>query len=224
MARTAIVKTSKSLTLANRELAPIQRAARMKIRTEEEYRGLGEFMKRCDKFLASAVVRALKEDAKAAKAEHARACMVRDQFINEAKECKRIFGEKRVEYRVRRNALLEKARLKAIVRAQKEAERAAKKRARQLHARGEHRAAKELLARVKNMQLSIPAVTVPKEKGFVEKISYEFLIVNREIIPRKYWSVDARKIKADVDAFGLDANIPGIEITQKKTEHTRKTA
>ncbi len=141
-----------------------------------------------------------------------------------ALEVKRILGEKRVGYRERKKAAAEKIRARREEKLRLQQIEEAKRLAKRLEKEGDKRGAKEIVkAAEKAPAPSLPATSaVPDEEGFVETKSYGFEIETPEKIPAKYWIVDESLIRADVNNFGLDADIPGVRIFEITKEHTRK--
>lgn len=224
MAKLSIVKTQ-SIAVATRTLTPIQKAARLNIRTDADYVQFGIWMKRADQFLDSEIVRSLREQAALTKQAHTHAVQMRDQFIRQAKECKKIFATKRVLYRTAKEEKAEEQRKAKEAKLLKETIREASKEAAKLRRAGDEKGAHAVMRAAENAIVSIPkADAVPVESGFVERTDYEFEIVEPKKVPRKYWAIDESLIRSDVNSFGLDAKIAGVRIFETKSEHTRKVS
>lgn len=224
MAKLSIVKTQ-SIAVATRSLTPIQKAARLQIRSDVDYVQFGVWMKRADQFLDSEIVRSLRDQAALTKQAHTHAVQMRDQFIRQAKECKKIFATKRVLYRTAKEEQAETQRKKKEAKLLKDTIREASKEAAKLRRRGDTRGANEIMRAAENALVTLPkAGAVPEEIGFVERVGYEFEIVEPKKVPRKYWVIDESLIRSDVNAFGLDAKIKGVRIFETKSEHTRKVS
>lgn len=224
MAKLSIVK-AQSIAVATRTLTPIQKAARLQIKSDADYLQFGVWMKRVDQFLGSPIVRDLREQAALTKQAHTHAVQMRDQFIREAKECKKIFATKRVIYRTEKETASEERRKKQEARLLKDTLREASKEAAKLRRAGDTRGAKEIMRAAENAIVSLPkGDAVPVETGFVEATNYTFEIKEPKKVPDKYWVIDESLIRTDVNAFGLDAKIPGVRVYETKSEHTRKAS
>jgi hypothetical protein len=65
---------------------------------------------------------------------------------------------------------------------------------------------------------------VEKAQGSVMRTEYDFTIERPELVPAAYRAIDERLIRKQVNAFGLDANIPGVKVTARQVESTRGVA
>jgi hypothetical protein len=219
----AIVKSSSGANIT-RLLSPIERAAKIQIRNDADYLIVGEWMKRADQVLASPAVVALAKQAELTAAAHKHAVSMRNAVFHTLRACKKIFGEKRVAYRTRKEAAAaakrerdeEKLRLKQIAEAKQIAGKMA--------SNGDKRGAQMVLKAAMNAPApSLPASSaVPEEEGFVETTAYGFEIEKPEIVPAKYWVIDESLVRKDVNTFGMNADIPGVRIWEVPKEHTRK--
>jgi hypothetical protein len=223
MPNKAIVKVP-DVNAAQRLLNPMIRAARAPIRNDAEYLQAGIWMKKADDFLAGPVVQFFTKHAIDAANVHKQAVFARDQVKRRALEVKKTFGAKRVEYRTRKQAAAEKIRAKREEKLRLKQIEETKKIARMMASQGDPRGAKALLKAAENAPApSLPATSaVPEESGFVETKTYGFEIETPEKVPAKYWVLDESLIRADVNTFGLDANIPGVRVWENTNEHTRK--
>lgn len=103
-------------------------------------------------------------------------------------------------------------------RAKKEAEELRLKEAEELEAQGRH---EEVSQRLSEPIVHVPrpqsAVILPSQssnsKGVAGTKKYTFRIDDEALIPRQYMSVDESKIRRVVNALGLDANIPGVAVS-----------
>jgi hypothetical protein len=221
--KAAIVKVP-DVNAAQRILNPMIRAARDPIRNDTEYLQAGEWMKRADAFLAGPVVQFFVKHAIDAANVHKQAVFARDQIKRRAVEVKRTFGAKRVAYRTRKEAAAEKIRARREEQLRRKQIEETKKLARMMASQGDPRGAKALLKAAENAPApSLPTTAaVPEESGFVETKIYGFEIETPEKVPAKYWVIEESLIRADVNTFGLDANIPGVRVWEETKEHTRK--
>jgi hypothetical protein len=219
----AIIKVP-DVNAAQRLLNPMIRATRYPIRTDVDYLQAGEWMKRADAFLAGPVVQFFVQHAIDAGRVHKQAVFARDQVRRKALEVKRIFGEKRVAYRTRKEAAAAKIRTRREEKLRLLQLAETKKVAREMAQNGDVRGANMLLKSAKNAPApSLPATAaVPAEEGFVETNNYEYEIETPEKVPAKYWVIDESLIRSDVNTFGMDADIPGVRVWEVKKEHTRK--
>jgi vacuolar-type H+-ATPase catalytic subunit A/Vma1 len=68
---------------------------------------------------------------------------------------------------------------------------------------------------------TVVKVEAPKATGTSYRITYDFDIVDINLIPREFLSVDEVKIRKVVTAMKEQTNIPGIKVKQVKTQVTR---
>lgn len=118
----------------------------------------------------------------------------------------------------------ERARLEALQAAQEkaEAEEWAKREeeAKQLKKDGQKAAAKELLAQP--VYVSVEAQPEPeKVQGITARTTYDFVIVDPNLIPREYLVPDMAKIKKIVAAMKSETRIAGIRVTTSKSISVR---
>ena len=175
--------------------------------------------------LAGPVVQFFVKHAIDAANVHKQAVFARDQVKRRALEVKKAFGAKRVVYRSRKEAAAEKMRAKREEKLRLQQITEAKQLAKQLSRHGDKSGAREILRAAENAPApSLPATAaVPEESGFVETKTYGFEIESPEKVPAKYWVLSESLIRADVDTFGLDANIPGVRVWEETKEHTRRS-
>lgn len=76
---------------------------------------------------------------------------------------------------------------------------------------GEPEKAEVLASRPIVVAPSIPE-PVKKVAGISRRKSWKYRIADKNLIPRKYWVLDEKKIRAQVNSLGMDAEIPGVEV------------
>jgi hypothetical protein len=204
----------------------IRRANNLVIRNDEDYLGAFDDVRKIDAFLKSDMIQAFARHVKLLAEAHRSGVGLRDGFVTPAKKAKTIILAKRVAYAERRRKANEAKRARQEERARARQIKDAEKVAGQLRARGEKSAAREIVAFAKNSPVSLPPAedAVPKTEGSVTKPVFLFEIDDPSLVPIKYRPIDESLVRADVNAFGLDANIPGVHVWEMKKEHSRTTA
>lgn len=141
---------------------------------------------------------------------YSRAC---ETMVSKLKNAVTVFDSEE-----RRKAALEQARLQAEAEeaARKERERLAKLAEKQID-KGQEEKAEETIQKIEQVQTFVPVVTpqIVKQKGeSVSKVK-KFRIIDFAKLPDQYKMSDDVKIRKVVNALGLDANIPGVEVYEE---------
>lgn len=204
----------------------IRRANSLVIRNDDDYLRAFDDVRRIDAFLKSAMIQAFVRHVQLLAEAHRSGVGLRDGFVSPAKKAKAIILAKRVTYAERRRIANEAKRSRQEERARERQIKDAQKVAAQLRARGEKSAAREIVEYAKNSPVNLPPAedAVPKSEGSIGGSVFLFEIDDPSLVPIKYRPIDESLIRTDVNSFGLDANIPGVHVWEKKTEHSRTTA
>lgn len=204
----------------------IRRANALVIKTDADYLNAFDDVRRIDAFLKSGMIQSIERHVKLLAEAHRSGVGLRDGFVHPAKRVKAIILAKRVAYAERKRIANEAKRERQEQRARERQVKDAEKVAKQLRARGDKSAAREIVEFAKNSPVSLPPAedAVPKSEGSVTKPGYAYEILDPSEIPMKYRPIDESLIRADVNSFGLDADIPGVRVWEVKKEHSRMTA
>lgn len=226
MAQQIIIKTPETKA-ADGILAPlVKRAESIQIKTDKDFDAAWIGVQKIDAFLASEFIKEYEQHCANLAAAHKSAVVLRDRFVKTAKAAKQMLLQKRVAYSDAKEREARAAREREEQKAREQQIKDAEKIAKQLKKAGDKTAAKEVVDYAKNAPVTIsrsePAV--PKTDGSVVKVVYLFEIVDPSKVPAKYRPVDESLVRKDVNAFGLDADIPGVRIWEEKREHSRPSA
>lgn len=209
-------------------LAAMKRTfANLKIDSPEAYERAGESMLKIDGFLKGPEVTALKVHAKDAKKVHAQAVELRDTFVDALDDMKKSFGDARIEYQTK----IEEAEKKRAIAMgpklhQQQIEDAKEHASAILRSGGTKREAAAIVKEAEAAPIPqiAPKIVLEKTEGIVEKVSYTFTITDPALIPIRFRSIDESLIRAEVNSFGLETDIPGVEVKEEKKQFTRGAA
>lgn len=91
----------------------------------------------------------------------------------------------------------------------------AERKAREAREKGRHSRAQQLEETAAQTVAPIVTSEAPKTEGISVRKVTKFRITDESLIPRKYMDVNESKIRKVVQALGMEAEIPGIEIFQE---------
>jgi hypothetical protein len=134
-----------------------------------------------------------------------------------------LIKERRLMWRKDQEALRQRAEDAARRIAKDEADKKALADAAALESEGRPEEAQEVLQQA--IEAPAPAVVVqsnvPKQTGSAVRKKFSFRIDDFDKVPREFCSPDPRKIKAHVDAYGMNARIDGVTPFPDETEAIR---
>lgn len=114
----------------------------------------------------------------------------------------------------------EEARLAAE--AKKQAEERAMAEAAALEKQGDKETAKAIVEEAIAAPPPVVQLAAPKMSGFSTKQTWAFKVVAPELVPREYMTVDEKKIRKVVQALGMSAKIPGVQVYAETVVSARR--
>lgn len=225
MAKTAEKKTTAIVPAdhakALRKVNPmLEQVKAFVIRNQDDFEKLGELMVKADEFLDGETVKDFTDQAQRLATAHKQAVKWRDALVKPAQEVKRLAGDKRVEYMDKIAREAERKRAEEAERLHEKQVEEAKKEAAKIR-RSDPAAAKAIVQMAEEAPPpELPAFELEAGAGFATRTDYQFEITDRDAIPVKYYVLDESLIRKDVNAFGMNANIPGVRVWEKKKQYT----
>lgn len=221
LAGAIIIRRPDSSGLAQAAASISQRASAITIKSAEDYQDVGDFLT----YIAQcrAQVKALFEDAiKSAHAAHKTVINARDSLDRPLADAETTVKDRMLFWEREQECIRREREARLREEALRQEEERKKQEIEELRASGHELAAQQVEA----MPVAPPPVVVPSAvpvvKGVSTRKGWDWRIVNANLIPREYWSVDEKKIRAVVKQLGPDCKIPGIEVFEVSTKAVRR--
>jgi hypothetical protein len=210
-----------------RFLASIRRQAQdvqiKAITNDDDYQAVWEKVEKCDEFLDGEFVAGLEAQKKRLWDSYQFGLQQLKDFVEPVTAIKKGFLAARAAYAEKKERAAADLRRKQEDLAKKRQIEDARLLADNLRKQGAKEEAKAVVVKAKTTApvLAPARPAVPKAAGSVTTTVYSFTIDHPELVPAKYRPIDESLVRKDVNAFGLDANIPGVTVTSHRQEHSR---
>ena len=199
-----------------------RKAKKIRITSAGEYQAAWTTVLSIDAFLASPFIRGETEQKARLWAAYKHTADQLDYFVKTAKAHKAAIIAARLTYAAQAEARAEVMRARMEKLARKRAIAEARILARALRKEGAHKQAAAVIHAAKHAPMPAPPALVQKSAGSVQSVKYVFEVKQPALVPLRYWKIDEKLIRKDVNAFGCDANIPGVVVSIQMKEHSRK--
>jgi hypothetical protein len=212
MAKTATKKESKQLVIVDKAKqtrlqksaqAKLDEANKLTVKTAKAYNEAADFAIAC-KSVEEMVGELYDEHVANAHATHKALTTARKSLLDPLSSARKIVQDKMSTYDREQRRLAEE-------KAQAEAEEIRKTEIADAKKRRDTELVKELKSAPVEAIYDIPT---PRVAGVVTRDVFTFKVVDLNAVPERFWILDEAAIKREVNAKGLDANIPGVEVSK----------
>lgn len=161
---------------------------------------------------------------KATDAAHKIVCAGERELMDKLKPAKESLRKKLGAYSLEKERKAKAEEEKRLAEARKKAEEEALERARELEESGAKEAAEDALNEGCDPTMRpapAPIETAPKVSGTAVRTSWKFRVVDPSKVPDKYKTIDEKLIRKDVNTWGNEITIGGVEIYPERDVNFR---
>jgi hypothetical protein len=193
------------------------------LQTEQDYRRVEAIARECSIMIKDAKAQ-IAPEIKQAHALH-KALKAKEKAITEPLESVKAIASKLLgAFNVRKEAEERAEQQRLAVEARRVAESEAKAKAVELVDAGEVDAAVALVDHAKNIPAELlvekPSLK-PVNHGTITRTTYDYDIKHLDLVPRKYFSLDDKLLRGDINAAKGAIDIPGIKIKSTTKTHVK---